>query len=177
MTVIFYTTAQTWLSSLDAAGRAAGLTAFALPVTYFFFFFFDYYYYRSSSCLNILYVSSAENISSHEFCCFSDRVHPVSEQSFPKFEFGSPSVPALNKRKRRKTEKKPKLSEVHMLSQLFDSWKVIQESPENCPKSISFALLTCSQFSSKSLDFNNTVVLIWFVFVHPSALTSPISIF
>lgn len=38
MTVIFYTTAQTWLSSLDAAGRAAVLTAFALPVMYSFFF-------------------------------------------------------------------------------------------------------------------------------------------
>lgn len=114
------------------------------------------------------YMSSAENISSHEFCCFtSDRVHPVSEQSFPKFEFGSPSVPALNRRKRRKTEKKPKLSEVHVIAALSQL--------KNHPR-IAWKLCKEDQFcSSKPLNFN--IVFIWFVFVHPSALRSPISVF
>lgn len=132
MTVIFYTTAQTWLSSLDAAGRAAVLTAFALPVMYSFFFIIIIIIAHHRAWT---YVSSAGNISSHELCCFtSDRVHPVSEQSFPKFEFGSPSVSALHRRKRRKTEKKPKLWGSHFIAALWQLKKI--KSPKNHLKTI-----------------------------------------
>lgn len=134
-TVIFHTTAQT--RQFGAAARAAVLTAFALLVMYsYFIFWLVIAHHRAWT-----YVSSAENISSHQFCCFtSDRVNPVSEQSFPKFEFGSPSVPALKGRKRRKTGKKPKLAEVHVVA----AQKVTSEWPENCLKRIRFALLLCS---------------------------------
>lgn len=137
MTVIFYTTAQTWLSSLDAAGRAAVLTAFALPVMYSYFF---NYYYRSSSCLNI-HVFSRKHIITRVLLLYFWPSASCFRTIIPKVWVWFSLSSSFKQEKKKEDRKEAKAVRGSRYRCSFTAKKIIQESPENCAKRISFALL------------------------------------